>query len=254
MTRSLAQAPLPRPMAFVLGAGGSHGAVQVGQLRALHEHGVRPDFVVGSSVGALNAAMMAIDTDDSARRLDTLWRQVRARDLLCRTGEPALCGSDGLRRLLERHFPPDSTFDDLSVPLYALASEAATRRQHVLDSGPLLPALLASCAIPLLLPAVTIGGVRLVDGGIRHDLPIAEAFELGARSVLALPTTRWPRPIGYRSSAPVQDDRVVVLDGAVLPGTGWTFSRTDSLIERGYLAAARQLREEVPLPRPRAAV
>ncbi|MGP4016917.1 patatin-like phospholipase family protein [Saccharopolyspora sp. 5N708] len=242
--------PLPRPVAFALGAGGSHGAVQVGQLRALGEHGVRPDFLVGCSVGALNAAVLAADPASAVPSLDTLWRRARARDLFCWGGgsvrdRRAVFSGDGLRRLAESVLPPHGRFEELAVPLFVLATERGARRQRVLRAGPLLPALLASCAIPVLLPAVEIDGVALVDGGIRHDLPIAEAFELGAASVIALPTTRWPRPVGYRSSASVDDHRVLVLGGAVNPGTGWTFSRTGQLIERGYQATNWQLRDLV---------
>ncbi|GAA2787867.1 hypothetical protein GCM10010470_22950 [Saccharopolyspora taberi] len=202
---------------------------------------MRPDFVVGSSVGALNAAVMAKNPDHAAENLDTLWRRVRARDLFCFDGPPlwqrrAIFGNEGLRRLITSHFHPGCTFDDLALPLFVLAVERDTRRPRVLRAGCLLTALLASCAIPVLLPAVTIDGVRMTDGGVRHDLPIAEAFALGAASVVALPTTRWPRPIGYRSSAPVDTPGVLLMGGAVAPGTGWSFARTAELIERGYRA------------------
>ncbi|MCI2418157.1 patatin-like phospholipase family protein [Saccharopolyspora sp. K220] len=238
----------PRPVAFVLGAGGSHGAVQVGQLRALAEHGVHPDFIVGCSVGALNAAVRAAEPASAVAHLDALWRRAGARDLFCLDGgsmrdRGAVFSNAGLGRLAESVLSPRCTFEQLAVPLFVLATDGGTRRQHVLSGGPLLPALLASCAIPFLLPAVEIDGVRLIDGGIRHDLPIAEAFELGAATVIALPTTRWPRPVGYRSSAPVDDRRVLVLGGAASPGTGWTFSRTSRLIERGYRTTSWQLRD-----------
>lgn len=237
-----AELPLPSPVAFCFGAGGSHGAVQVGQLRALHEQGVRPDFVIGCSVGALNAAVVAADPDRAADELDRVWRGVRARDLFrpdSATPRQAVFGNDGLRSVLESVVVP--SFGDARVPLHVVAVERRTGRKRVLQEGPLVPALLAGCAIPVLLPPVTIDGVELTDGGMRHDLPIAEAFALGAASVVALPTTRWPSPVGYRSSGPVDDERVLLLDGAVAPGTGWCFARTSRLIERGYRAGSGQL-------------
>ncbi len=236
-------ADLPQPIAFVLGAGGSHGAVQVGQLRALREHGIRPDLLVGCSVGALNAAVVAADPAGAPDVLEAVWRGLRARDLFRPAPRSAhrrsVFADDGLRRLVAPHVPP--TFDDLAVPLHVVAACARTGDPHVLRSGPVLPALLASCAIPFLLPPVTIDGTALVDGGMRHDLPVAEAFALGAASVVALPTTRWPRPVGYRSSAPVDDERVLLLGGAARPGTGWSFARTAQLIAQGHRAGRRRL-------------
>ncbi len=238
--------PLPRPVAFVFGAGGSHGAVQVGQLRALREFGVQPDFLVGCSVGALNAATFAVEPDNAPERLEALWTKVGADDVFSRSGPPihqrrAVFGNKRLRYLLEEHLSAHNTVDGLTLRLFVVATDRKTKQPHVLHDGDLIPALLASCAIPFLLPAVTIGTSHLVDGGIRHDLPIGEAFDLGAASVVALPTTRWPRPIGYRSSRGVDDHRVLVLGGAARPGTGWCFTRTDELIEQGYQEASQRL-------------
>lgn len=70
---------LPRPVGFVLGAGGSQGAVQVGMLQALSEVAVRPDLVVGTSVGSLNGAVVAADPRTAANRLSHIWpRTTRA--------------------------------------------------------------------------------------------------------------------------------------------------------------------------------
>ena len=67
---------LPGPIAYVLAGGASYGAVQVGQLRALARTDIRPDFVVGTSVGALNGAVVAEDPDSAADRLAALWSSV----------------------------------------------------------------------------------------------------------------------------------------------------------------------------------
>src|SRR5581483_1688619 len=102
--------------AFVFAGGGSLGAVEVGMLRELVQSGVRPDFVVGSSVGALNAVhFAAVPTPEGVERLERIWRTVRRRDvfpvsplgamLRLLTGRGALVPHTALRRLLERYLP-----------------------------------------------------------------------------------------------------------------------------------------------------
>jgi hypothetical protein len=67
---------LPRPLGFVLGGGGSLGAVQVGMLRALAERDLFPDLVVGTSVGCLNGAVVALDPSGAANRLSRIWPRI----------------------------------------------------------------------------------------------------------------------------------------------------------------------------------
>ncbi|WP_219944193.1 patatin-like phospholipase family protein [Iamia sp. SCSIO 61187] len=69
-------ADLPRPACFVLGGGGSLGAIQVGMLQALSEHEVSPDMVAGTSVGSLNGAVVALDPRSAANRLSHVWARV----------------------------------------------------------------------------------------------------------------------------------------------------------------------------------
>ncbi len=103
---------LPRPVAFVFSGGAGLGAVQVGMLQALALHGLRPDLVVGSSVGPLNGAVLAehADAGVAAAVLDEAWRSLRTAPLLpgsragqalrlLRTG--SLVSNSGLRRLIE---------------------------------------------------------------------------------------------------------------------------------------------------------
>ena len=66
-------ADLPRPVGYVLGGGGSLGAVQVGMLQALSERDAPPDIVTGTSVGSLNGVVLAMDPRSAANRLSHLW-------------------------------------------------------------------------------------------------------------------------------------------------------------------------------------
>lgn len=185
------------PTAFVLTGGGSLGAVEVGMLRALVARGVRPDLIVGSSVGAINSVFFAADpTIEGVQRLENIWRGLRRQDVfpmglagLARW----LAGWQGhllnpapLQRLLWDHL----TIEDLAraaIPVCVIATDVLRGAEVQLRSGPAIPALMASTAIPGLFPPVRIGGRLLVDGAVANHTPVSTAIGLGARRVVVLP-------------------------------------------------------------------
>jgi NTE family protein len=189
-------ADLPRPVGYVLGGGGSLGAVQVGMLQALSEYDIAPDVVAGTSVGSLNGAIVALDPRSAANRLSHLWpRMTRERvfpgGLLSqvRTFQHAkthLFPSTGLAAVVTDFMGADLTFADLTLPFAAVAMDIATARPQVLREGPLLPALLASSAIPGIFPPVQLGSLRLYDGGLVANVPMRQAVAMGARSLVVL--------------------------------------------------------------------
>lgn len=190
-------------MAFVLSGGGTLGAVQVGMLLALAERGTVPDLVVGSSVGALNAAFLAADpTLPGVLELERVWRRLRRRDVFPLPLRPlpgvgavaAVAGRrsslvDGgpLRRLVRRHLAFDR-LEDAPVPVHVVATDVLTGHEVVLSTGPAVDAVLASAALPGVLPPVTVEDHVLVDGGVVDNSPISVAVELGAEQVVVLPT------------------------------------------------------------------
>ncbi|MGH7765006.1 MAG: patatin-like phospholipase family protein [Candidatus Dormibacteraceae bacterium] len=184
-------------VAFVLSGGGSLGAIQVGMLQVLTETGIRPDLLIGTSVGALNAAWIGGRPDhDGAMELGQIWMGLRrndvfplspwagARGLLGRSNH--LISNSNLRTILETHFPY-KRLEDAVVPVHVVATELKTGRAVVLSSGPAIPALLASSAIPGVFPPVTIGKRDLIDGGVANHTPIIAAIELGATEIYVLP-------------------------------------------------------------------
>jgi NTE family protein len=186
---------LPRPVAFVLGGGASYGAVQVGMLQALSEVGVAPDLVVGTSIGSINGALLAQEGRSAVNRLTHLWLEVthemvfpgRSVDRV-RTWHQHrtyLVPSDGVRALLERWVSVER-IEDLPLPFAATATDLVTGRVVNLDSGPLIPALLASSALPGVYPHVRIDGRDLVDGGVVNNVPVDHALRMGASSVVVL--------------------------------------------------------------------
>lgn len=191
--------------AFVLGGGGVLGSVEVGMLRALFERGVVPELVIGSSVGALNGALVAADPTSSA--VDTLgeaWAELRAGDLfsgsvlgrvrtLMRHGTH-LHPNEPLRRLIDDHLP-GARIEDLVVPFQCVATSIEQARSHWFTSGPLADAVLASCAVPGLLPPVMIDGQHYYDGGLVRSVPVGRAVELGARRIFVLHAGRLDRAL-----------------------------------------------------------
>jgi NTE family protein len=183
--------------AFVLAGGGSFGAAQVGMLRALCAHGVRPDLVAGSSVGAINGSFYAATPNpEGIARLEAVWRKLRRRDVFpISLGGllGALAGGDhlfeptGLRRLLASHLPC-ATLEASAVPMHVVATDLMTGAPVRLSSGPTVDAVLASCAIPAIYPPARLGDRQLIDGAVACNTPIRTAVELGATRLILLPT------------------------------------------------------------------
>lgn len=172
--------------AFVLSGGGNQGVAQVGMLRALLERGIVPDVVVGTSVGALNGAVIASDPVISqVDHLEEVWaglsgEQVfpggtlrRAWNLLRR--DDHLISNEGLRSMIDQSAIPER-FDKLVVPLRVVSADLMTGAELVFATGALRPALLASAALPGIYPPVRVGSHVLVDGAIVNLVPISHAL------------------------------------------------------------------------------
>ena len=194
-------------VAFVLSGGASHGAVQVGMLQALHEAGIVPDFLVGASAGALNAAAYAADpTADGLRRLAASWTTARSWNVFPVDAKAALkalggrsdhlVSNRGIRNLIERTLDVKRV-EDTILPLHVVTTDLATGEPVVISEGDLVTALLASSAIPGIFPPIRFGSVRLVDGGVAADTPVLQAEALGATTIYVLPTFgKSTKPVG----------------------------------------------------------
>ena len=183
--------------AFVLAGGGSLGAVEVGMLHALTDSGLRPDFVVGASAGAINGAYFASDpTAHGVARLDQLWRglirrhvmPMRLSDLFrIAMRRDYLVDPSGLRRLLEKHLPY-ARLEQAPIPMHVVATDMVLGQEVLISAGPTVEAVLVSTAIPGVFPSVVINGRHLIDGGVANNTPISSAIRLGAKGIVVLPT------------------------------------------------------------------
>lgn len=183
--------------ALVLAGGGSLGAVQAGMLGALTAARQRIDFIVGASVGAINAGYFAADPSlAGAQRLEAIWRKITRNDVMPVSLATAmnvvrrrgyLFDNHALRVLLERHIPY-RLIEQAAIPVHIVATDVLTGKEVVLSQGPVVEAILASAAIPGIFPPIRIGERDLVDGGIADNTPISTAIRLGATRLLVLPT------------------------------------------------------------------
>jgi len=190
--------------AFVLGGGGLLGAHEVGMLRALAEAGVRPDLVVGTSIGALNGVLVAADPAGAAARLSRMWqgeelRQAFSEKLFGRAARLVRSGThlhslEPLRRVLAGVLPGDR-FSDLALPFQCVAASIEGASARWFSSGPVVPAVMASCAVPGLLPPVEIDGEHYFDGGLVDSIPVGRAVALGASTVYVLQVGRIESPL-----------------------------------------------------------
>ena len=259
--------------AFVLSGGGSLGALQVGMLQALTEAGIYPDLLMGTSVGAVNAAWIAGSPDhEGALKLGDIWRGLRRQTIFPWSPWSSTLGLLGrsnhvisnanLRVVLERHLP-FHRLEEAAVPVHVVTTELKTGRAVLMSSGPAVPALLASTAIPGIFPPVTIGRRAFIDGGVANHTPIAAAIELGAARIFVLPVGYpWLRQeptnaLGMALHALARfveqklDAEVAayqkLADIQVLPTleapavSPADFSHTEELIARGYRSARKYL-------------
>ena len=212
-----AQGCRPGRTALVLSGGGAKGLAHIGVLRVLDSLGVRPDIVVGSSMGAIVGAMYA--SGYSGREIDSLARSLSLADLF-RTYQPRAPSSLGVlqplvvweqggRRfnlqsnavaetevnslvnaaLLRGNLLARGNFDSLPIPFRAIAADLADRSAVVIGSGDLARAVRASFAIPFLFAPESLSGRVLADGGLAANIPIAAARATGAERVIVSDAT-----------------------------------------------------------------
>lgn len=208
---------------LALSGGGTRGAWQIGGLRALEERQVLPALVSGSSAGAINAAWYALHGRE-IDRLEDIWLSLRQRDIF--PGNPLtvlrnflrrgyLYSSDALERLLRRYVG-NATFEDCSISCSIVAVRLSDGQRVVFDSGELVPAVMASAAIPGVYPPYPIGGELYLDGGLLDFLPLRSLFDRGATELYAFDCSFYARGSGATA---------VVVDRAARIGSQFAVER-----------------------------
>ncbi len=278
--------------AFVLGGGGVLGAAEVGMLKALLAAGIVPDLIVGTSIGAVNGALLAADpTRAGVTRLAKVWENVAADgpiggsmrsrvSALASTRAKATSHPEPLRRLLTENLPVER-FEDLQVRFECVAASIERAMEHWFTEGPIVPAVMASAALPGLFPPVRIDDEHFIDGGIVNSIPLDRARKAGAERAFVLQVGRveqelspakrpWEVPVVafevarrarfHAALARSQDS----LEVHVLPTGGlaprpmdranfdlFDTSRVTDRMDAAELATAEYLAEHLPARRPR---
>jgi NTE family protein len=248
-----------RPPVLALGGGGARGFAHLGVLQVLDEVGLPVRGIVGTSMGAVVGGMYF--AYGSAARATDLWREALEKELIpsvrpigrvpdAETKEhPLIQVARRIRNRVVISFAmnkgtvlddsalvealefliPDLQFSDLPKPLVVVATNLETGAEERLRSGPIRPAMVATSAIPGMVPAVEIDGRPMVDGGVVAEVPAVAAREVGW-PVIAVDVSLDVPPIR-------EDD--LVLD---------TMMRTQMMTAR--LLRRRQLRSATRIIRP----
>jgi len=191
----------PRPLAFVFSGGAAFGATQVGMLRALDKVDLAPDLIVGTSVGALNGTLLAANPREALDALAEVWSSMTRSELLGGEGvisairevaqaslkrsSPSLGTLAPLGDLIDRHVHV-TQIESLQIPMHIVATDALLGEPVVLSHGPLRLALQASSAVPGVFPPVKHMGRYFIDGGVTANVPVQQAIEAGAKSLVVL--------------------------------------------------------------------
>jgi len=234
------QGRVGRPLiGLVLGSGAARGFAHIGVIHALIEHGIAPDIIVGTSIGALVGGCYA---NNKLEQLETWARALTLRRILgyldVRIGGSGLIGGGRLARRLAEAIGT-TTIEDLPVRFAAIATEVGTGHEIWLTHGSLSLAMRASYALPGIFPPVRLGGRWLVDGALVNPVPVSAARAFGARVVIAvnLDADRFARGATIASHGSDPSDE----PAAPLPGT----PRKAFMSLRGMFGAERALKREI---------
>jgi NTE family protein len=195
--------------------------MQAGSVLALYEAGIEPDLLVGTSVGAMNAAFLATRPGlEGARALNAAWVALRREEAVQLNPLLAFMGFFGLRnhlisaaqlRRLFAKWIPINRFEEAAVPFAAVATDALSGEPVVLSKGDIGDALAASSAIPGLFPPVSVEGRWLIDGSLSSNQPVLEAQDLGADEIYLITTATAARIAPPRGAVAIAMNSVSLL-------------------------------------------
>ncbi len=210
-----------RRPALVLGGGGALGVIQAAYVGAAFQLGFKPEIVVGTSVGALNGAWVALHPE-SPEELLRIWLSLDRLSLVkfqptrlaARLWHPlSVATNDIVPQLIRRHMNGCS-FEQTKLELAVVATNLTRGRKHVFRNGPIGRAVMASTAIPGVFEPVTIDGEQFVDGCVAASLDMTTAMEMGATEIFAIDLTPAPGIARPKTAAGVVKQSFSILTSA----------------------------------------
>jgi len=174
----------PPSIGLALGGGAVLGASHIGTLRALEEHDLQPDYISGTSIGALIAALYAFGLDPDEMEeiaVNLKWLDISSISL----SKMGLLSNDKLRNVIDRHIGTKK-IEEADLPLAVVTTDLSSGEKVVLREGDLATAVMASTCIPGIFIPVEYDGLLLVDGGLVENVPVSAVAELGAERIIAV--------------------------------------------------------------------
>ncbi len=262
-------------LGLALGGGGVKGLGHIGLLKMLDQHGLRPDLIAGTSMGAIVAALYAHGLSgrdiEERVRAHIITRGERVRDIYGKRSKlmlwsrifrlernpGGLLAADGLFAHLFSELV-DLNFEDLAMPLTVIATDFHTGEEYPIRSGPVLPAVRASIAVPGVFAPVRHQGRLLIDGGLVNNLPTSHVHDSDfviASNVITLPVSDTPKTLEVidgainimvthvtrQALAQFPADILVQVDSNGIDA--FDFLKIEEALARGDIAAAKALPE-----------
>lgn len=154
-----------------LSGGGARGFAHLGALKAMDERHIKPEIIVGTSAGSLAGVLYA--DGHSPDDIYSFFKSVRMTEIVAGTiPKDGLFKSTGLQEILRKNLRA-KTFEELKTPLRVIASDIETGHPRIFNKGPLVPAVVASCSIPIVFIPMEIEGHYYVDGGLFANFPVS---------------------------------------------------------------------------------
>jgi len=157
-------------LGLVLSGGGARGIAHIGVIEALRERGLAPNLIAGSSSGAIVGALAA-GGHTTETMLDFFATKSPFRLQMVTISKAGIIDTAKVVASFREYFPEDS-FEALDTQLFLTATEIAHARLTIFESGPLIPAILASCSMPMVFTPTVINGRWYVDGGVINNFPV----------------------------------------------------------------------------------
>lgn len=158
-------------LGIALSGGGAKGFAHLGVLQALNEKGLYPEVISGTSAGAF-AGVLYADGHSPKEILNFFKKKVFREFAEFAIPHGGFFKSDGFRSFLKKHLRA-KTFEELQIPLYALTTDIEHGESKAFSSGPLIPAVIASCSVPIVFRPVEINNHYYVDGGLFKNFPVS---------------------------------------------------------------------------------
>jgi len=208
---------------LALGGGGARSLCQIGIIKVFEREGVKFDIITGASMGSLIGSVYAFTqdaeiledyflqfiSDNRVKRIENFFTRHRKRGLFKRIQDGIkdlyLLFSDSFRTGIRTHFEEGEVyFENSKIPLGVISVEYKTGKVVIFNKGKLIPAIIASCAIPGLITPVEINGRKFIDGGVASTVPVISNYILGGEIVIGvgnestLSNTQLKRTFGER--------------------------------------------------------